>query len=110
MSRIDEALRKAMEGNRTSDVRTVAEELDALASEAIPVEVPERIHGRPAQVHQFSHAVAVAEPEPVSLKPTANEPAPLRLIERMDARLAQKIVIDDNTMPLSREQYRRLAA
>jgi protein-tyrosine kinase len=32
------------------------------------------------------------------------------LFERLDATLAQKIVVDQNIMPVSREQYRRLAA
>jgi capsular exopolysaccharide synthesis family protein len=32
------------------------------------------------------------------------------LFERLDATLAQKIVVDRNIMPVSREQYRRLAA
>src|SRR5258707_1269759 len=71
MSRIDEALRKAMEGDRPSDVRTVAEELDALANEAIPEEMPEPIHARPAQVHHFAYAVPVARPGPLSLVPPA---------------------------------------
>lgn len=32
------------------------------------------------------------------------------IFERLDATLAQKIVVDQNIMPVSREQYRRLAA
>src|SRR5258708_14072555 len=115
MRGIAEALRKGMGGDRPSDVRTVAGELDALAKEAMPEGMPEPIHARRAQVHHFAYAVPVAGPGPLSLKPAAlpaaaDEPAPLRLIERMDARLAQKLVIDDKTMPLSREQYQRLAA
>jgi capsular exopolysaccharide synthesis family protein len=34
----------------------------------------------------------------------------LTLLERIDSRLAQKVVVDDRIMPASREQYRRLAA
>ena len=40
------------------------------------------------------------------------QPAPAResLFERMDSRLAEKVVVDRDMQPASREQYRRLAA
>jgi protein-tyrosine kinase len=48
-------------------------------------------------------AIQVDEP-PVAPQPSSE------LFERLDATLAQKIVVDQNIMPVSREQYRRLAA
>ncbi len=50
--------------------------------------------------------VSVGEPaEPDTQASLKNE-----IFERLDATLAQKIVVDQNIMPVSREQYRRLAA
>jgi capsular exopolysaccharide synthesis family protein len=45
-------------------------------------------------------------------EPPRSEPRPpsSEIFERLDATLAQKIVVDQNIMPVSREQYRRLAA
>jgi capsular exopolysaccharide synthesis family protein len=54
-------------------------------------------------------AVPPAPPVPTTESPAA--PAEARsLITRVDAKLAEKLVIGQHTMPLSREQYRRLAA
>lgn len=55
-------------------------------------------HGSPASID-------VGEPH----RDERPQPAP-DLFERLDATLAQKIVVDQNIMPVSREQYRRLAA
>jgi capsular exopolysaccharide synthesis family protein len=55
-------------------------------------------------------------PVPHELPPAMPDAMPPRharqsdLFERLDATLAQKIVVDQNIMPVSREQYRRLAA
>jgi capsular exopolysaccharide synthesis family protein len=43
-------------------------------------------------------------------EPAAEDPTSPGLFERLDATLAQKVVIDQKIMPVSREQYRRLAA
>jgi capsular exopolysaccharide synthesis family protein len=42
--------------------------------------------------------------------PPAGSPRAESLFERIDEKLAEKVVIDRNIMPTSREQYRRLAA
>jgi capsular exopolysaccharide synthesis family protein len=42
--------------------------------------------------------------------PLPDLPPPSDIFERLDATLAQKVVVDQNIMPVSREQYRRLAA
>src|SRR4051812_32935629 len=48
---------------------------------------------------------AAAPPdEPASARPTPS------MFERIDSRLAEKVVADTHMMPVSREQYRRLAA
>jgi capsular exopolysaccharide synthesis family protein len=43
-------------------------------------------------------------------QPAADDPTSHDLFERLDATLAQKVVVDQKIMPVSREQYRRLAA
>jgi capsular exopolysaccharide synthesis family protein len=48
--------------------------------------------------------------EPGNTPETANPPLESTLFERLDARLTEKIVVDHNMSPASREQYRRLAA
>jgi protein-tyrosine kinase len=40
----------------------------------------------------------------------AEHPAASPLLRRLDASVAEKVIVDDNMMPASREQYRRLAA
>jgi protein-tyrosine kinase len=65
--------------------------------------------GAPNRVAAAAQVAPVAVSEPLVVPP-ATSAAPSSLIERMDAGLAQKVVIDHNTMPLSREQYRRRAA
>jgi protein-tyrosine kinase len=59
-------------------------------------------------------ATAVIEPEP-TLAPESSpaEAAPVNaesIFEHLDARLAEKVVVDDRMLPGIREQYRRLAA
>jgi protein-tyrosine kinase len=125
MSRIDEALRRAAEqaapGAATPDSETPApvsgEAIGVLADEPFPVEIAGRLRART----QPSRVTAVAEPPAVSLA-TAPAPAPRPdeeppatperspLFERIDERLAEKVVADGNMEPVSREQYRRLAA
>ena len=50
------------------------------------------------------------EPPPVPLDEPRGIGRQTELFESLDATLAQKIVVDQNIMPVSREQYRRLAA
>jgi protein-tyrosine kinase len=131
MSRIDEALRRAAEeeaagedtkraatpgvptgvppGPRALDAHDVA----ALAREPYPVEIE-------AQRRKRARATEVASPPAPAVASIdrrtgeddrrEHEPAHGKtLFERIDARLAEKVVADRNMSPLSREQYRRLA-
>jgi len=111
MSRIDEARRRAT-GSGLDDAQALApiaglqsENPDAvaLAKEAYPEEVTEIRRATPpgatppkASGFQSSTTTS-AEPESA-------------LFERIDARLNEKIVVDENMGAGSREQYRRLAA
>ena len=54
-------------------------------------------------------AASTTAPAPKA-EPVRKEPVPQGLLERIDASLVEKVVIDRNTNPGSREQYRRLAA
>src|SRR5262249_7156664 len=80
----------------------------SLAEEPFPIEMRE--HRRPRQ------PVAATPPppepalqaiQPVQQNALTSEPM---LIDRVTHALAEKIVIDQNMAPVSREQYRRLAA
>lgn len=117
MSRVNDALRRGMNRDVVGDVvpanvdaRTALDLPEKLADEPFPLEMPER---RTAPARRFAPAAGVGATAPVTPAalphPVAEQP-PTRLLERMDAGLAQKVVIDHHTMPLSREQYRRLAA
>lgn len=123
MSRIDEALRRAAE-EQASELEPSAEmripapvegdDAIALSREQFPVEFAS---GRRPRV-----AASSAEPEqskrgnPGELRTDSTAPreasAPPRasLFERLDSRLAEKVVADVNMSGVSREQYRRLAA
>ena len=120
MSRIDEALRRAAE--EAGDSEAAAPEpapepggdrdVSVLAREPFPVELAttrvtareqERDPGR-EQRREGSERRA----EPASEPHTTGRAE--SLFERISGRLAGKIVTDTNMSPLSREQYRRLAA
>jgi protein-tyrosine kinase len=116
MSRVDQALRRAAEdrGRHTdsADKRgaglTSGGDVTELSQEAFPAETAE------AQLPAPSHETA-APPEQVETivqprSPSPDEPSPGALLEHVDAQLAGKTVIDQSTSPVSREQYRRLAA
>ena len=115
MSRIDEAMRRAAGTGAVEQApeQTVEElqpeeavsEATALAREPFPVESPE---SRPRPPQQQGQARAEGSYETAG---QAETPAPeSTLFERLDARLTEKIVVDHNMSPASREQYRRLAA
>jgi capsular exopolysaccharide synthesis family protein len=75
---------------------------EAMAREPFPLEKTER---RPLPANDQP------APEP-SYETSKGEPVVREstLFERLDARLTEKIVVDHNMSPMSREQYRRLAA
>ncbi len=110
MSRVDEAMRRAA-GQRPDETVEQEESLAGTAAADIPdvsvlsrtlfpVEMPDRRRVR-------SSPAAVAE-RPKADPDAASEPK--SVFERIDPRLAQKVVVDRRVLPSSREQYRRLAA
>ena len=122
MSRVEEALRRAAaqaaaQGARVVEEPAVGQEAvadldpEALAREPYPLEMPERRQPsgrRPVAVTPFANTAtapaAKAEPaRPPSAKPES-------LLQRLDATLVEKVVVDRNTNSEPREQYRRLAA
>jgi capsular exopolysaccharide synthesis family protein len=130
MSRIDEALRRAAQDAQDgadAEVDASATELPAttepddvevgsLAREPFPIELANRT----APPHA-ARAMAPAPPSPPSDSwQTADSTGPEgthrpegarpSLFERLDHTLAEKVVADRNISPVSREQYRRLAA
>jgi capsular exopolysaccharide synthesis family protein len=117
MSRIDEAMRRASGAGAVEPApeQTVddlqpenASEATALSREPYPVEDAER-EARPPQTQPRTEARPDGSYETASQA----EPVPASestLFERLDARLTEKIVVDHNMSPASREQYRRLAA
>jgi protein-tyrosine kinase len=116
MSRVDEALRRSLE-NRAGEGADAAPQATVglddpaeLSAEPFPLELPERRAAHPAAVRP----VPLAAAPPAAPVPTPESPATpgqaSGLITRVDAKLAEKLVIGQHTMPLSREQYRRLAA
>ena len=113
MSRIDEAMRRAAGTGaiESAPEQTVEDlppeempsEATALSREPFPVEAAEH-RSRPVQAQSAaSDSYDTATP----VEPAAPEST---LFERLDARLTEKIVVDNNMSPASREQYRRLAA
>ena len=105
MSRVDEALRRAAEraGHLTSvssdDVQFPQENGGvSVASDPAELNPPIATEGQ---------GPALADP---SMMSASGEIAGPKLLERIDERLAQKVVVDDKMSPTSREQYRRLAA
>jgi capsular exopolysaccharide synthesis family protein len=128
MSRINEALRRAAEENEASasgggnapatsalDDRDIA----TLADEPFPVEIGAqrrpRPHGPEPVAATRGPVVRETTSESREGGPDAGGTSPDRdgrrrtLFERLDGRLAEKVVADENMSPVSREQYRRLA-
>lgn len=98
MGRVDEAMRRAAEarGEQVGDGN-----LAALEGDAFPAEVSERPKLRGIGP---SGPAAVAPSIP---RPSGMLPAPLST--RLGAGLSRKVVVDQETDPVSKEQYRRLA-
>src|SRR5688572_7745725 len=121
MSRIHEALQKAAErqdasADQSVDALTEEGSADEMSTEAFPIELAERRRVRID--HAPVNVPAVERPPTPQERPPAAAPAdqhatpddqPLSF-ERIDARYAGKVVIDQNISAESREQYRRLAA
>ena len=120
MSRVDEARRRAAELARESGVSPVMEtagvnsmaatEIRELSAEPFPLEMPGRRTAGPAVAPSTTAFAPVMEELPHSLPALPGVPKAGSLFQRIDSSLAEKVVIDSNTMAGSREEYRRLAA
>lgn len=118
MSRIHEALQRAAEG-RAVDATTAADmpeplegdAIAALAREPFPVEIGSQRRRRPLSPDPSASPKAAAGEESFEEEPSPrnSHDRPGSLFERIDARLAEKIVADGAMCSVSREQYRRLA-
>jgi len=113
LGRVDEAMRRAAE--QANATATPAADVEILGREQFPVERDDHLHVNGAVNGASLKPLLPADvPEPETLP--ADGPRELvkqratSLFEHMDIRLAQKIVVDQNMMAASREQYRRLAA
>src|SRR5579862_2519647 len=95
MGRVDEAMRRAAGApiNGTAPA--------ALVDVAPPLELPQE-----APFEDVVEPAAASAPVVVQAPPEK----PTSVFEHFGASLAQKIVVDENMLPASREQYRRLAA
>jgi capsular exopolysaccharide synthesis family protein len=135
MSRVDEAVRRAAElANATlaspADAIGIVvppiawEDAETLAREPFPIETaaaPERSSLRVAPRATLAGPAGMPT-EPLMRDATASRTAPhfdgngpsddahTSVFDHIDSRLAEKIVIDRNMLPASREQYRQLAA
>src|SRR6476646_7503059 len=123
MGRVDEAMRRAAEaaraGRPTADPASpVAPDLDPalVASEVFPVELTNG-HGPASDATVRSvieTPVPITDPaaDAMLIAAAGDVPAdvPAGLVDHMDGSLREKVVVDANMLPASREQYRRLAA
>jgi capsular exopolysaccharide synthesis family protein len=86
----------------------------AVAAADEPAELPLRAPLRTVDPSHVGapdvHPVPQAPPPEIPVAMPPARPRQSELFERLDSTLAQKIVVDHNIMPVSREQYRRLAA
>lgn len=120
MGRVDEAMRRAAEAARSGRPSVApgapAGDLDPaeMSSDVFPVETTNG-HG-PASPPPAVESPAYRSADPaadtvlMTAGPDPAIPAGESLIEHMDASLREKVVVDANMPPASREQYRRLAA
>ena len=110
MSRVEEALRRAT-AQAKGDV-AAAEDAGSVSPDAVPeftalgvpfpIETPDRQPIPKPPVPAVP--VLTAAPLAPAVRPGA------ALLEHVDARFAEKVIVDADTLPASREQYRRLAA
>jgi protein-tyrosine kinase len=118
MSRIDEALRRATEDELKSEharqIRITPpvgpEEVTSLSREPFPAET-HSVRAARSNVTPIEPVRATrVTTEQEQTSDTRTPSTPSSLFERLDGRLAEKIVVDHKMSPASREQYRRLAA
>lgn len=105
MGRVDEAMRRAAEARATAtDALHVVGDAAPAGGASFEHEAPQE---RPKLRTVTPPAARPSEPAPPA--PPARAAA-TSVFERLDTGLSRKTVVDDQTDPLSREQYRRLAA
>jgi len=116
MSRIDEAMRRAAATDATAQAPSsqaleelvtvgAGNEAAALSQEPFPLELQDRRSRPPAEKSQAPSGNSYETSE------SREAPSPeSSLFDRIDSRLTEKIVVDQNMNAASREQYRRLAA
>jgi len=119
MSRVEEAMRRAAgdaleaaEGEGPVDGtsnETEISDISVLSRTVFPIEMPDPRRARPSVVAPAENTPAASTESPRSTDATPKQP-PVSLLDRMDPRVAQKVVVDRRVLPASREQYRRLAA
>jgi len=118
MSRIDEAMRRAAGDTESSS--NVSASLAALPTEEAGLAVALTEEAYPTEVPASRRPIPPA-PEPAAPEIPADSAYRTTevdgqkeqndsLFERLDTRLTEKLVIDENMSAISREQYRRLAA
>jgi capsular exopolysaccharide synthesis family protein len=112
MGRIEEALRRAAD-DRTRHSPPASVDAASLTA-PFPEEVElEEMPAAETPIHVPAPtayiAIAAPAPTPVAPPPVPAEPSGT-LLGRLDAGLAEKVVVDVNTTQVSREQYRKLAA
>jgi len=115
MSRIDEAMRRSAsaDGEVSPSSEAAQEPLalvdsndaTSLAKEPYPLELHDR---RAATDDKAKDPSASSSYE--TTEPRQSAPSESTLFDRIDSRLTEKIVVDQNMNAASREQYRRLAA
>src|SRR6185436_3386304 len=81
-------------------------EAEALSQEPFPLELQDRRPRPPAEKPQATSNSSYETSEPRQTPPAPES----SLFDRIDSRLTEKIVVDQNMNAASREQYRRLAA
>src|SRR5688572_5370341 len=109
MSRVEEALRKAQANAQVTSGLTIEPaaveggELDteALAREPFPLEMPERRQPSSRKIAAVSTISAVAPAAKSEPRREVQRPEPL--LERIDHTLVEKVVVDRNIAPASRE-------
>ena len=105
MGRIDEALRRAAEGERQRIDRPPV--TSTSAPDAFPVESPEPQAALGVNVNVDAVEVPLSPAAPTRVDRVE---LPGSLMQQLNSTLAQKVVVDVNTAQGSREQYRKLAA
>jgi capsular exopolysaccharide synthesis family protein len=118
MSRIHEALRRRAEEHAASNAsgeetaraeQFDGQDIDPLLSEPYPVEI-EGVRRLRKHTAEPGASRETSGPREATTSTGESSDRSASLFERIDARLAEKVVVDDNMSSVSREQYRKLAA